>query len=50
MAIDRGMYSTDYSFRYNGDGLARAFREQAPLSYDDKVKIAHANAERLLKL
>ena len=50
MGVDRVMYSTDYPFRYNGDGLARTFLEQAPLSYDDKVKIAHSNAERLLKL
>ncbi len=50
MGIDRVMYSTDYPFVYHPDGTARHFLEQTPLSSDDKAKIAHLNAERLLKL
>ena len=50
MGIDRVLYSTDYPFVYHPDGLARQFLEDAPLSEADKAKIAHGNAERLLKL
>ena len=50
MGIDRIMYSTDYPFQYHSDGTARHFLENAPLSDEDKAKIAYRNAERLLKL
>ncbi len=50
MGVDRVMTSTDYSFVYHADGLARSFLEDAPLNLEDKHKIAHLNAERLLKL
>lgn len=50
MGVDRVMYSTDYPFQYHPDGTARDFLEQAPLPFDDRAKIAHGNAERLLKL
>lgn len=50
VGVDRVMYSTDYPYRYAPDGTARAFLENAPLSYDDKLKISHQNAERLLRL
>lgn len=50
MGIDRIMYSTDYPFVYHPDGLTRHFLETAPLSAADKAKIAHGNAERLLRL
>lgn len=50
MGIDRIMYSTDYPFQYHANGMARHFLEEAPLSFDDKIKIAHVNAEKLLKL
>ena len=50
MGVERVMYSTDYPFQYHGDGMARHFLEEAPLSFDDKARIAHANAETLLKL
>ncbi len=50
MGIDRVMYATDYPFVYHPDGLARHFLETAPLSETDRTKIAHGNAERLLRL
>ncbi len=50
LGIDRVMHSTDYPFEYEADGLGRPFLMDAPLSYDDKAKIAHVNAEKLLKL
>ena len=50
MGIDRVVYATDYPFVYHPDGQARHFLEDAPLSEADKAKIAHGNAERLLKL
>lgn len=50
MGADRVMFSSDYPFRYFPDGTARSFLEQAPLSFEDKAKIGHLNAERLLKL
>ncbi len=48
LGADRILYSVDYPFQ---DGSpARAFLEHAPLSPADKEKIAHGNAEKLLKL
>lgn len=52
---DRVMYGDDDPYRgmkgeFRGDGEARAFIESAPLNAADKSKLAHANAERLLKL
>jgi predicted TIM-barrel fold metal-dependent hydrolase len=48
MGADRIMYSVDYPFSDNKG--ARAFLENAAISHADKEKIAHGNAERLLKL
>ena len=48
MGADRILYSADYPY-YPNKG-ARAFLENAPISASDKEKIAHGNAERLLKL
>ena len=50
MGADRVMFSTDYPYRYESEDTGREFLAQAPLSFDDKAKIAHCNAERLLKL
>lgn len=50
MGVDRVLYSTDYPFVYHPDGTARQFLEEAPLSFEDRAKVAHGNAERLLKL
>ena len=50
LGADRVMYATDYPYVYVPDGTARTFLEQAPLASEDKAKIAHGNAERLLKL
>jgi uncharacterized protein len=46
--IDRLMFSVDYPYASNEDGLA--FLENVPLSPGDREKFAHANADRLLKL
>lgn len=48
LGVDNILFSVDYPFVQNAG--ARAFLENAPLSQDDREKIAHANAERLLKL
>jgi uncharacterized protein len=48
MGADRILYAVDYPF-IAGD-QARAFLENAPISPADKEKIAHGNAETLLKL
>jgi predicted TIM-barrel fold metal-dependent hydrolase len=48
MGADRIMYAVDYPF-IAGD-QARTFLEHAPISSADKEKIAHGNAEKVLKL
>ena len=48
MGADRLMFSVDYPFSTNIQG--RAFLDSLPVSTEDKEKIAHGNAERLLKL
>ena len=45
---DRIIYSVDYPYLTMGG--ARSFLENLPISQEDKEKIAHGNAERLLKL
>lgn len=50
MGVDRILYATDYPYVFEPDGKARKFLEQAPLTVDQKEKIAHGNAERLMKL
>ena len=50
LGADRVMFSTDYPYAYESEDTGREFLAQAPLSFDDKTKIAHRNAERLLKL
>jgi len=46
--IDRMMFSVDYPYASNDDG--RAFLDQLPLSPKDLARVAHGNADRLLKL
>ena len=48
MGADRILYSVDYPYIVGEQ--ARTFLETAPISPADKEKIAHGNAERLLKL
>jgi predicted TIM-barrel fold metal-dependent hydrolase len=48
MGADRIMYSADYPY-YPNEG-AREFLENAPISQQDKEKIAHGNAEKLFKI
>ncbi len=48
MGADHIMYAVDYP--YIAGDHARAFLETAPLSPTDRAKIAHGNAERVLKL
>ena len=46
--VDRIMFSADYP--YQSMPQARAFLEQIPVSAADREKIAHLNAERLLRI
>ncbi|HZS76388.1 MAG TPA: amidohydrolase family protein [Ktedonobacteraceae bacterium] len=48
MGADRIIFSVDYPYSTNQQG--RAFLDSASISPDDKEKISHLNAERLLKL
>ncbi len=48
MGADRVMYSVDYP--YIQSNQARTFLENAPVSPADREKIAHGNAEKVLKL
>ena len=45
---DRIMFSVDYPFSRND--VQRAFLDALPVSPDDRLKIAHGNADKLLKL
>jgi predicted TIM-barrel fold metal-dependent hydrolase len=48
VGIDRVLFTTDYPY---GDlKAARQFFDQMPINANDKEKIAHLNAERLLGL
>jgi predicted TIM-barrel fold metal-dependent hydrolase len=46
--VDRIMFSVDYPFASNA--RARAFLDALPVSAADRAKIAHGNADRLLRL
>ncbi len=46
---DRILFSVDYPFASNARS-GGAFLDSLPVSPDDKIKIAHGNADRLLKL
>jgi predicted TIM-barrel fold metal-dependent hydrolase len=46
--IDRLMFSVDYPYASNEDG--RGFLDRLPLAPADLAKVAHGNADRLLKL
>ena len=46
--IDRLMFAVDYPYASNEDG--RGFLDSLPLSKRDLAKVAHRNADRLLKL
>jgi hypothetical protein len=48
VGIDRVVFTTDYP--YGDMKAARKFFDQMPIDVDDKEKIAHLNAERLLGL
>jgi predicted TIM-barrel fold metal-dependent hydrolase len=48
VGADRLLFSVDYPFSANDRG--RAFLDSLPVSIPDREKIAHGNAERLLKL
>ena len=45
---DRVLFTSDYP--YGSMKAARQFFDQMPINVSDKEKIAHLNAERLLKL
>jgi predicted TIM-barrel fold metal-dependent hydrolase len=46
--VDRILFSVDYPFAANARG--RAFLDALPVSPADRAKIAHSNADRLLRL
>jgi len=46
--VDRILFSVDYPFASNA--RARAFLDTLPVSPSDRAKIAHGNADRLLRL
>ena len=48
IGVDRIMFSADYP--YSSMVEARTFLNQLPVSPADKERIAHGNAERLLRL
>ena len=48
LGTDRILYAVDYPYLTNTG--ARRFLEQLPVSQADKEKIAHGNAEALLRL
>jgi predicted TIM-barrel fold metal-dependent hydrolase len=48
VGVDRIMFSADHPYRSMAD--ARAFLDAVPVSPADRDRIAHANAERLLRL
>jgi predicted TIM-barrel fold metal-dependent hydrolase len=45
---DRILFSVDYPYSANAEG--RAFLDALPVSPADREKIAHGNADRLLRL
>ena len=47
LGAERIMFSTDYPYQVAGDGGARRFLMQAPISDEDRAKIAHGNWDRL---
>jgi predicted TIM-barrel fold metal-dependent hydrolase len=48
VGVDRIMFAADHP--YGSMAQARAFLDQLPVSAADKERIAHGNAERLLRL
>ena len=48
VGVDRILFSVDYPFSPNSAG--RNFLDSLPVSPEDRAKIAHGNAQRLLKL
>jgi|ERR1700733_6050375 predicted TIM-barrel fold metal-dependent hydrolase len=48
IGIDRVLFTTDYP--YGDMRAARQYFDQMPINVNDKKKIAHLNAERLLNL
>jgi uncharacterized protein len=48
IGIDRVLFTTDYP--YGEMKAARRYFDQMPINVNDKEKIAHLNAERLLGL
>ena len=50
VGIDRILFSVDYPFASAGNARGRAFLDALPVSEEDRKKIAHGNADALLKL
>lgn len=47
LGVERVLFSTDYPYHLADDGGARRFLTEAPVSDEDREKIAHGNWERL---
>lgn len=47
LGAGRILFSTDYPYQFAGDGGARRFLAEAPISDEDRARIAHGNWERL---
>jgi predicted TIM-barrel fold metal-dependent hydrolase len=48
LGIERIMFAVDYPYNSSAEGVA--FVQAAPMSEEDKAKILHGNADRLLRL
>ncbi len=48
LGIDRVLFSVDWP--YESNAAAAAFLDALPLDPEDKARVAHANAERVLRL
>ncbi len=48
LGIDNVLFSVDWP--YESNRLGREFLDNLPLSQPDKEKIAHGNAERVLRM
>ena len=48
VGVERILFSTDYPYRFDADGGARRFLEEADLTQDERAAIAHGHWERMV--
>jgi 2,3-dihydroxybenzoate decarboxylase len=48
IGIDNVMFAVDYPYESTAEAVA--FLDSAPLAAQDRARVAHANAERILRL